>query len=178
MSQSLKKEIDALVEEALQELGGVDHRRQGTGPVTAGFAQEPISSAAQDVYTTYAINAHQHLGKSLEELSLVIDELEGRGHDAGDLVLVRDQIAQALEKFNQILQGPEGELAEGKSKRKCRCPDGSKSANCCKKGWVQKMKKGPIAGKLTYQHGIANPSTATTSMGSGGSGGNGGGTSA
>lgn len=103
MSQSLKKEIDTLVEEILQELGGVDHRTP-TGPITTGFAEEPISSIGHDVYTTYAVNAHQHLGKSLEELSLVIDELEGRGHNPGDLVSVRDQIVQALEKFNQVLQ--------------------------------------------------------------------------
>lgn len=176
MSQSLKKEIEALVKETLNELGSVSHTRPGTGPTHAGFPQEPISSAGQQIYATYLLNSHEHLAKSIEEMSIVIDQLESRGHNPGDLLILRDNLSNQLSEFMEIIRKEYGNLIEAKKKRKrCRCPDGSKSENCCKKRWTQYMKKGPLAGKTTHKLGIASngsgkPSSMVASMNSTGSG--------
>ncbi len=110
MTQSLKKEIENLVCEVLQELGHVDHRAPGTGPIHTGFPSEPLSKGSKEVHVSYIFDAHQHLGKSLERISIVVDELAARGHEPGDLVFVKDQIAQALQKFEQVIAAEYGEF--------------------------------------------------------------------
>lgn len=133
MTTSIKKEISSLIEEVLKELGQVDHRVPGTGPIHTGFSELPISSTALEHLNHKVEEAYNLVEKALENLDQVVAEMESNGHHPGNLLLIADQVelvadglAEHLNIDNQPDEPEEKDLEEAKrrKRKKCQCADG------------------------------------------------------
>lgn len=142
MTTSIKKEISALIEEVLEELGQVDHRIPGTKPIHTGFAELPISPIAQEHMNLKVEEAYNLIEKALANLDHVVAEMESNGHHPGNLLLIADQVelvadglAEHLNIDNQPDEPEEKDLEEAKrrKRKKCQCADGKKRSRCCRK---------------------------------------------
>jgi hypothetical protein len=103
MSDFLESEIATLVHEILTELGNVDHRILGTGPMHTGFPEQPTSLVTNKYYDLKMEEAYQFLGKALENFEIVVSELETRGQPPGDLLILTDQIKLAADGVAKYL---------------------------------------------------------------------------
>jgi hypothetical protein len=103
----LKKQIEAIVSEELSLLKELDHRHSGTGLWHQGFPEEPVSLQANAHFEEKLAKSLSFLDKTLSELKYVIEELESRNRNPGNLIQLRDQLVENQQKLAEMLSAPE-----------------------------------------------------------------------